>query len=819
MRPSVFASIILFCSGLAALAYQTLWVKQLALVVGVEVYAVTIGISAFFAGLALGNLWLGRWADRSQSPLTLYSWLEVGIAVAGVSSTWALARGAGLFVFLQDTVGPLAWGLPFLLVGLPATLMGGTLVALLRACQPAAGLVGQTSGWLYAANTAGAIAGTLATTFYLIPNFGLQRTAWVAAAINVALALVAIALRPLWPSVMATPNPGLEEPGPIPLALVLYTMAGGLALGYEVIWSQAIGQFLSTRAYAFTVVLATYLLGLTLGSWAMACWSDRLRRPWTAFGGLIMGAGICALASFTLTDFWLLKAQHDLGAWALHLTQNRMAMKLTTFAVATGFFVLLPTLLLGAAYPLAIRLVARAQHVSQDAGLLTALNTVGGIVGTGLTGFVLVPRLGLVHSMVLLAAIATGLGAIAMLQATPRRLEQAAVALAVLGVVGLGSLTPVDNFAQMLTMQHPGQLVFYQESAGNTVAVIEQSNQTGSFHRLYIQGVSNTGDVFPSLRYMRLQALLPLIIHAGEPRSALVVGLGSGITSGSLLAYPHLDQRVAFELLPAVVEAAPIFRGNFDVTHDPRMAVAVSDGRHELLRTQAQFDLITLEPPPPSAAGVVNLYSRDFYDLAKSKLAPGGLLAQWWPLATQNDEDSRSLVRSMLDAFPYVTLWSTELHEMMLIGSMEPFTLNHDQIRDRFAALTVAAALTEVGIRSPQALLATYVTDRAGLESYVQGAPPVTDDRPLIEYTDWVRPGELGRVLPKVMRTNTPVPLPADDPWQGEIDQERYNLWLLYKAELALYEGELNDWYDQISEVLQADPDNRYYQWIFDHSV
>ncbi|MGF1458060.1 MAG: fused MFS/spermidine synthase [Leptolyngbyaceae cyanobacterium] len=819
MKSSVTATIILFFSGLAALIYQTIWIKQLALVVGVEVYAVTIGISAFFTGLALGNLWIGRWTDRSKTPLRLYAGLEFGIAITGVATTWTLAHSDRLFVSLQDTVGFLAWGWPLLLVGIPATLMGGTLVALLRACEPAEELVGRTAGLLYAANTAGAIAGTLITAFYLIVNLGIQHTAWAAATINIILALAALSLQSVWQPAVPSPNLLAKPQQRVSLALVLYAIAGGLALGYEVIWTQAIVQFLSTRAYAFAVILATYLLGLTLGSWVISFWSDRLRYPWVVFGSLIASAGIFALASFTFTDIWLLKAQHDWGLWAWQLTHNRMAMKLTTFAVATGVFVLLPTLCLGAAYPLAIRLVTRTQHVGKDTGLLTALNTLGGIVGTGVTGFLLVPHLGLVHSMVLLAGVATIVGAIAVLQAATGPASKVAIGTAVVAVMGLAVITPADNFAQMLTIQHPGKLLFHQESAGNTVAVIEQPTSQGSFHRLYIQGVSNTGDVFPSLRYMRLQALLPLIIHSGQPRSAMVVGLGSGITSGSLLTYPDLEEQVTYELLPPVIEAAQTFDGNFEVTRNPRATIEISDGRHELLRTQKQFDLITLEPPPPSASGVVNLYSRDFYELAKSKLAPDGLFAQWWPLATQNDADSRSLARSMLDAFPYVTVWSTEFHEMMLIGSMCPLELQPEQIRERFAIPSIQTALTEIGIQSPQALLATYVTDRTGLESYVQDAPAVTDDRPLIEYADWVRPGEIARVLPEVMKTNTVVPLPKDDPWQAEINQERYNLSRLYKAQLSLYEGEDNDWYYQIVEVLEADPDNAYYRWMFKEST
>jgi predicted membrane-bound spermidine synthase len=819
MKCSVIASILLFFSGLAALIYQTLWIKQLALVIGVDIYAVTLGISAFFTGLALGNLWLGRQADRLKTPLTLYSGLEFSIAITGVGATWALAHSDRLYVFLQDKVGFGAWLLPFFLVGLPASLMGGTLVVLLRACQPRQGVIGSTAGLLYAANTAGAIIGTLATVFYLIPHWGLQRTAGITALINLALALAALILRSYWQPINSVPTSSPHQPQRLSLILVLYALAGGLALGYEVIWTQAIVQFLSTRAYAFAVVLATYLLGLTLGSWFISFWSDRIRRPWTVFGCLIGSAGISALASFALFDVWSLKVQHNISQGIFTLTHSLMAMKLSAFAVVAGILVLLPTFLLGTAYPLAIRLMARTQSLGEDAGWLTALNTLGGIVGTGLTGFVLVPYFGLVHSMVVLVGVATILGAIAILQEVKQPLSKVFIGVGMMGVIVLGTVTPGDAFAQMLVLQHPGKLVFYKESVGNTVAVIEQPTSQGSFHRLYIQGVSNSGDILPSLRYMRLQSLLPLIIHSGQPRSALVIGLGSGITSGSLLAYPDLQERVTFELLPPVLTAAPMFTGNFDVTHDPRMKVVVSDGRHELLRTQKQFDLITLEPPPPSASGVVNLYSREFYELAKSRLTPDGLLAQWWPLATQNDEDSQSLVRSMLDTFPYVTLWSTEFHEMMLIGSLQPITLNPNQIETRFAQPSVKAALTEVGIQSPQAMLATYVTDRIGLESYVQDAPAVTDDRPLIEYADWVRPGELVRVLPKVMRTHTPLPLPKTDPWQTEIEQEQYNLWRFYQAELSLYQGEPNDWYYQISQVLQADPTNLYYQWIFQESL
>ena len=258
-------------SGFAALVYETLWVKQLGRVVGVEVHAVTIALSAFFAGLALGGALLGRLADRSPRPVRLYAVLEAGVAVVGVVSTLALARSAAPFVALREAAGPLAWALPFALVGLPSFLMGGTLPAILRALHPADDAVAPATGRLYAANTAGAVAGTLATPFVLVPAFGITGAGLFAGSLGLAVAAAALALdRRRAPLAPARPRPESPPAGErsrdARVALALYALAGGVALGYEVVWSELLVQFLSTRAHAFAVMLGTYLAGLALGS-------------------------------------------------------------------------------------------------------------------------------------------------------------------------------------------------------------------------------------------------------------------------------------------------------------------------------------------------------------------------------------------------------------------------------------------------------------------------------------------------------------------------------------------------------------------------
>jgi spermidine synthase len=656
--PIAWPLLLLFASGAASLIYQVLWIKQLALVVGVEVQAVTTGVSAFFAGLAIGGWVLGKLADRLARPLRLYALLEAGVLVLAVASTWMLPHAAAPFASLQDRIGPLAWALPFVLVGLPAVLMGGTLPVLMRALCPAAAHMGRSGARLYAANTAGAIAGTLAASFILIPWLGVQGSAYAAAALNAGAALVAALLGRTQPTLL--PAVGSASPAIAPrqstadvvhdvsspasnvrtahdapssediarnahaskarLALALYAIAGGVALGYEVVWSQVIVQFISTRSFAFAVVLATYLLGLALGSALASRYADRARDPWGVFAVLIVSAGLVALLEIAVLGNGLLHWQSLAREAALGATGNLLTAMCAGFAVAAVCVVFVPTLLLGAAFPFALRLNVDNRHTGRDVGAVVALNTAGGIAGTLLTGFVLVPKLGLIHTLAALAVLAGAVSLAAVLRGSDVRpfARWSVPVLAALTLITV-IVTPSDRLATLLAESRGGNLTFYEESAGGTVAVVEQNAGQRQFRRLYIQGVSNSGDTMASLRYMRLQALLPLIIHRETPRTALVIGLGTGITGGALLTWPGLEHRAVAELLPAVVRAAPQFKGNYAMSTDARMDIRMRDGRRELLRHAERYDLITLEPPPPSAAGIVNLYSSDFYRLAAAR--------------------------------------------------------------------------------------------------------------------------------------------------------------------------------------------------------
>ncbi|WP_223481711.1 MULTISPECIES: fused MFS/spermidine synthase [unclassified Pseudomonas] len=809
-------ALLLFVSGAAALVYQVLWIKQLSLVVGVEVYAITTGISAFFAGLALGGWLFGRWADRLQQPVLLYAGLEVVVAVLGVGATFAMSLAASPFAWLEQHIGLAAWVLPFALVGIPALLMGGTLPVLVRSLATDPLNLGKAGGQLYAANTAGAIAGTLLAAFVLIATLGVRGSALAAAMLNLLAAAGALWFQRHRSLPAVAPAKHTSSKAPDRLALWLYSIAGGVALGYEVVWSQSIVQFMSTRTYAFAVVLATYLTGLFLGSVLLARRVERIRDPWGVFGLLIASAGLVALLEIALLGRWLVVAQSLAEAWVLSLGASELPGMSARFAVAALSIVFVPTLLLGAAFPLALRLSVGRERVGQDVGAVVAFNTLGGIVGVMLCGFVLIPWLGLVRTLGLLAIVAAGIGYFAVRKGhgVKKGRRQAVVAIGLLSVA-VAVFTPVNKLASLLPGARNATLAFYEEGRGGTVAVVTQGKGQKAFQRLYIQGVSNTGDAMPSLRYMRIQALLPLLIHNGEPRSALVIGFGTGITAGALTRYPGLEHRVVAELLPSVVKAAPLFKGNFNAAADPGVDVRLRDGRQELLRNPQRYDLITLEPPPPSAAGVVNLYSRDFYQLATSRLEKQGLVAQWLPLPTQNIDDSRALVRSFLDVFPYANVWTSEFHEMLLVGSMEPIALDAAKISERFQQDSVRSTLQDVGIGSANALLATWVTDRTGLERFAADAPPVTDDQPRIEYAPWVRAKEISRVLPALLDLHVAPPLVnADAGFIERMNAHQQRLMQFYRASLHAYDGDRDAWARDIREVMRGDGGNPYYRWF-----
>lgn len=762
VSPRLFAvvGLLFVASGMSGLVFEVIWVRYLTLVVGHTTFAVSLVVSSFLAGLVLGSWWLGRLADRLQRPLLVYGLLEAATAVLALGVTWGLAR----LPELLDAVGlagggplPVRGVLSFLAVLPPTFAMGGTLPVLTRFIARELEGLGRSFGVLYALNTLGAVLGCGVAGFYLIGAVGLWRTAVIAAALNAVIGLVVVAVHLRLPA-QALPAPAPVQAAGAPsaftgtrrrLLVAAFALCGFGSISYEVLWFRVLSTVLDSSTYAFTILLVTFLLGLVVGGLFYSlklAGRGRELELFVSVEALLAFTGLVSMALLGLSRPVGTLLATSLGGWGPQAPYVGMLLH-------AALVILLPASLIGVIFPLVVQLTTR--HVASAAsnvGLLYSVNTLGGIAGSLLMGFVLVPAVGTQWSFVLVCALnmAIALGVQALdPEALPRarRGMWAGAALLVLGVL----LLPRDLLVRAFAEHEDSRVLFVKEGTDGTLAVLEYDNQTvcdsGRYacgpgcrerafrhQQLLFGSVSYANTVLPRKRYMATLAHLPMLLHPG-PRDVLQVCFGTGSTAGSFASYPALRSLTIVDTNPDVLRAAPHFaEHNHRVAEDPRTQVVFNDGRHFLLSAAGQYDVISFEPPPPRSAGVVNLYTTEFYRLVKQRLAPGGVLSQWIPLEQQPDNLTRGMMTSLLEAFSEVTLWIPSDYEAILVASDRPLTVDWARWQREWEQPRVARSLLDVGFTSPYALLGTYVAGTEALKRYVQGYPAMTDDHPRVEY-------------------------------------------------------------------------------------
>ena len=825
---------LLVVSGAASLVYEVVWARKLSWFLGADVYAVSVVLAAFFGGLGIGSAVCGRRVDRSTAPLRLYAGLELATALVGLGLIPVLDHLPEASLAMPAWLPHLPWlstlahwSCAFVLLLVPTTLIGGTFPVVSRAAVRRTDEVGTRVGWLYTANTVGALLGTVLAGFVLMRWLGIDRSLVAAAAANLCAAAYAWHLAAQTRGAATTDSrlPPIDTVPRRRLVALLAAGSGFIALASEVLWTRAIIQVLaSTHAYAFTVVLATYLLGIALGS---ALLSRRMPPPAAAWGWFV--ATQAAAALLTVTALLLLRPGVEiiLGhvAPALQQWSGSLAVGFFTKTVVLAACILLPaTIAGGASFPLLVDLACGSvAHLGARVGWLYAANTAGGIAGSLAGALLLLPWLGLQRSLYACAALNLVLGLAAWRHAAAgaRRRTGWALAVAATGVGAVVWLVPAAYMIAVATRIMEGSLLFFREDARGTVAVMREPFLGRSFNRLLVDGVSNSGDQLPSQRYMRLQTHLPVLLHGPPVERVLVICFGTGITYDASFRHPEIGSRRCVELSPAVLAAAPLFAAaNHSVATRPDADIRIADGRAFLLSDDERYDVITLEPPPPIARGVVNLYSKEFYELCRRHLRPGGMMAQWVPLTTQNLETTRMLMRTFQDVFPHTTLWSTELHETMLLGTLEPLRIDVRAVSEQMAAPALARSLGEVGIRNAAQLFATFLMDESAVRAFTAGVDLVTDDRPRIEYAPLQVAGEFPPLLRALLDARadlTALPGVSAAPPALLVDmyRQRDALLTFYAAAMAAESGDVATTGAALSRVLPGDPDNPYYRWFF----
>lgn len=721
-------------SGASSLVYQILWVRELSLVVGSTAYAVSLVVGAFMGGLALGSAWLGKRGDDFGSPLKLYALLEAGIGIYALLVPlllFGISRLAAALAAVPHT-GWILFVLSFLVLIPPTVLMGGTLPVLSRYVSGYEGSRGSWIGALYGFNTAGAILGTAAAGFVLIRAFGIRNTTFLAASANLVVVGVALLMARTWPAwtapveVEPTTVEKSEPAASVVVWAYLFTGMSGLAL--EVAWTRAVVLFAPNSVYAFTVILTVFLLGIALGSVAMASFEKRIERPALVFGGLQCGVGlIAALTPYGLSLFGL-EFFVATASWA----NTFGPLGRVAGAVAPAVFMILPaTILMGASFPLLARVVAgHTKGVSASLGRAYALNTVGAVFGSLSAGFLFLPLLGIQRTILLFAAINVVAGLSVVLRCGDRRWGALGVA-ALLG--SLGFLVFAPNYFQRTLERGLGvEMAFYQEGLETTVGVYQSKEAERPVLVINKTALDDHGVVH------QLLAHIPATIHP-NPQRVLTLGFGVGITSHSFSTY-DIPENHCVEISPGVIDAAPHFGSlNHDVITrgDPRFKLHVTDGRRFLLASQEPFDIIALDANSGSLsdAGVGKLYTREFFTLCRERLRAGGMVTLYVSLFMP-PEAYRMITQTFLEVFPHTSLWVDRPYgeTTVLLGCLDPLEIDVAHYRSRVQRESVRADLADFALDPEVGLLGCFLLGEERLADFSRGGTINSDDHPVMEY-------------------------------------------------------------------------------------
>jgi spermidine synthase len=769
-RPPAPVLFLFLLSGFAGLLYEIVWMKLLILVIGNTIYSVTAVLAAFMGGLALGSMLAGRFSNRSMRPLRLYGQLEILIGLLGLAVLLLIGAAEPVFQFIdrQFVLGPagmtlIRFAICCAVLLLPATVMGATLPILSRYASS-----GSATGWtvanLYGLNSLGAALGSLAAAFLLIPALGLTRTTWIAVLMNLAVGAAALLLeqhgtapsadRRSKPRQAKAPAPTAELPqlskraaATIATALGLSGLAGMM---YQVAWTRTLTLVLGSSVYVFGLIVSAFIGGLALGSLAIG---PLTRRKHLLLSLALVQLGI-AVAAFCLIP--LLGRLTPLVATQFAEPGRSFAgLQAIEFSLVFALM-LVPTALMGAALPLAVAASARAvAQISEQVGRLYAANTLGAIVGVLVSGLLLIPLAGTERTLLIAVAVnVIAATAVLATSTSPRRSYRRALIAAGCGFAGLVWLLPPwnpllltagpylysDRYAEIAAqkgiplaeaMVEGRQLLFFKEGLHAAVSVTRSAEGDVT---LGINGKTDAtarADASTQL----LVGHLPLLLKPGA-KDVLLIGMGSGMTLAAVERHPVKSVDVV-EIEPAVIEASRQFDWFTGAPlNDSRSHLTLADGRQYLSHSERRYDVVISEPSNPWISGMANLFTREFFESARTHLAADGVMCQWVQSYSMSPEDFKTVLRTFAEVFPQATLWEADLgNDYLLIGSAAELRLDLDALRATLAERRLRSDLTISNTLEVPSLVARLVLDAEGVRHFAAGAPIHTDDNARLEYS------------------------------------------------------------------------------------
>jgi spermidine synthase len=742
-----------FSSGWCALTYEVAWMRILDHVFGVSVFATTTVLATFMGGLALGAFIAGKWADRIRNPLVGYVCIELAVAAYAFLTPRIFTALEPLYGFAFRAFH----GVPVLLTTarallavaaliFPASAMGATFPFMTRILLRNRVTAGRDLSLLYGANTLGGVAGCIASGFVLLAYLGTSRTIYVAGTLNVVVALAVLAaLRALGnpPQTVALPaEPEREttkqsfELGTF-LLVIAVAVSGFVSLGHEVVWFRAMLSYVYSSTYAFSLMLALFLFGIGAGGLLAATLPTQIRESTRAIGLITIA---------TAASFWVSGLIYPhLNRYGYALIGLRLVDSwekgLVLMTTQCALILLVPATLLGITFPATLHLLTKTRpDFASQLGRLYSLNTVAGIAGSVATGFLMIPAIGMRPTLMMLIVLQLVVG-LAIVMVTLRLTARLLAGVVTLVLLLVLPPPPTRMFLNAIVpFPEANRVIFYRDGISDSTAVIE-NRKTGERVVAYSDGRGTAGTVLANTQ--KFLGHVSMLLHP-SPREVLNIGFGVGNSMSAIITHDP-DRLDCVELSEHVRLTAPYFWTNNGVLEDPRVHLIIEDGAIFMRHTDRRYDVIQLEPPELHVAGVVNLYTREFYEAARRRLKPGGLIQSWLTASLMPEHELKMALRTFMSVFPYTVVF-TELESTtyLPVGSVTPIRLDLEVVRKWFDRPKVREHLRSVGIDSPAALLAFYVADQDLLWDYVgRDGPIITDDHTWVDFMI-PRSGEAG---------------------------------------------------------------------------
>ncbi len=761
-------SVCLFLSGVSALAFQVAWFRELRLVFGASTAANAAVLAIFMGGLGLGSAVLGKLADRIESPVRLYAVLEVLIALAAAASPFLIGWIGSVYVAMggQSALGLFgAWAvrlaLSAIVLGVPTFLMGGTLPAAARAVTSSEDRNRRVVGFMYGTNTIGAVCGVVACTFWLLPAVGTRTSLWVACLLNLVVAAMAFGLARRFASARCgQPAYGSTE-APVPAAHVstrsaplwlLYASAATVGFVFflmELVWYRMFAPILGGTTYTFGIILAVALAGIGLGGALYPALFRRIRPDALTLALTCVLEAVCVGFPYWLGD--------QLALWTLRIQQAATGFTETSlgWAAIAAIAVFPAAFISGLQFPLLVALVGSGrERVGREVGVTAAFNTLGAIAGSLAGGFGLLPLLTAPGAWKAAALVLVALGFLWTLlwfQKARSRLWAiapfAGIATAVFllvadgptaawrhSAIGAGRTEPPEarpNEVKRWQNDRRRKIVWEAEGVEASVAI-----EVSGGISFWINGKCD-GHAVGDVGTQMMLGLLPAALHPA-PKTAFVVGLGTGETAGWLAEVEGIERVDVAELEPAVNEMARrCALVNHNVLEHPRVRCVYNDAREILLTSSRRYDVISSEPSNPYRAGIASLFTREFYESARSRLTEDGIFTQWLQGYEVDRATVGSVIATLKAVFPHVQVWQSKSNDMLLVCSITPLEHEASTLRARIATEPYRSALA-AGWRvvDLEGFLSRFVAGEEAASRWVSdtGGQLNTDDLNLIEY-------------------------------------------------------------------------------------